>query len=62
MNPFKRAFQVIRSVGAAMLGVQSGAQAEQDFTSPSIIPYVIVGIVFVIIFVLSLITIIKLIV
>lgn len=45
-----------------MLGVQSGAQAEQDFTSPSIIPYVIVGIVFVIIFVASLLTIVKLIV
>lgn len=60
MNPFKRALQVVRSVGAAMLGVQSRTRAEEDFTSPSIVPYVIVGIIFVVIFVTTLIIIVNL--
>lgn len=62
MNPLKRALQVIRSVGAAMLGVQSHSRAEDDFTSSSIVPYVIVGIIFVILFVATLVTIVNMVV
>ena len=45
---------VIKSVAASAIGVQSNANRERDFAQTSIIPYVIVGVVFVVIFVLTL--------
>jgi hypothetical protein len=45
---------VIKSVAASAIGVQSNANRERDFAQNSIIPYVVVGVVFVAIFVLTL--------
>jgi hypothetical protein len=42
-----------------MLGVQGKSQAEQDFGSPSLVPYIIVGIIFVLLFIATLMTIVH---
>lgn len=54
--------RLILSVLAAAIGVQSNRNREQDFQSTSILPYIIGGIVFTVLFVLSLIFIVSLIV
>lgn len=51
MNFIKRLISVFRAVGSALLGVQSRSSADEDFTSTSVWPYVIVGIVCVLILV-----------
>lgn len=40
-------WQVFKSVAASMLGVQSDANYKADFGQPSIVPYVVVGVIFV---------------
>jgi diacylglycerol kinase len=40
-------WQVFKSVAASMLGVQSEANYQSDFEQPSIVPYVVVGVFFV---------------
>lgn len=40
-------WQVFKGVAASMLGVQSHANYESDFEQPSFIPFVVVGILFV---------------
>lgn len=46
--------QVLKSVLAGAFGVQSDANYERDFKQTSPLPYIIVGIVFVVLFVLAL--------
>ncbi|WP_102794252.1 DUF2970 domain-containing protein [Bowmanella denitrificans] len=47
--------QVLKSVVASAFGVQSAKNRQQDFeSSPSVLPYLIVGVMFVAIFVVSL--------
>jgi hypothetical protein len=48
-------WQVIKSVLASAFGVQSDTNYERDFSHNSIVPYVLVGIVFVVLLVLGLI-------
>lgn len=51
--------QVTRSVFAAAIGVQSNKNREEDFSSPTIWPFVIGGIVFTLIFVVGLIVLVN---
>lgn len=52
--------QVISSVVSAAFGVQSTANRERDFKGGSAAPYVIAGIVFTILFILTLVGVVKL--
>ena len=45
---------VIKSVAASAIGVQSSANRERDFEQNSVVPYILVGVVFVVLFVLTL--------
>ncbi|CZF80353.1 MULTISPECIES: DUF2970 domain-containing protein [Grimontia] len=45
---------VVKSVFAAMFGVQSDKNRQRDFQQASMVPYIIVGFVFVAVFVLGL--------
>ncbi len=47
-------WQVFRAVSASMFGVQSAKNYQADFATGSVMPFVIVGIICVVIFVLSL--------
>jgi hypothetical protein len=40
-------WSVFKSVAASMLGVQSDANYKSDFEQPSVVPFIIVGILFV---------------
>ncbi|MFT6989315.1 MAG: hypothetical protein ACJASL_001286 [Paraglaciecola sp.] len=40
-------WQVFKSVAASVLGVQSNANYKDDFEQPSFVPFVIVGVLFV---------------
>ncbi|WP_255409454.1 DUF2970 domain-containing protein [Glaciecola sp. 33A] len=51
----KKWFRLVKSVSASMLGVQSQKSYEEDFTEQSAVPFVVTGIVLVIVFVVSLI-------
>lgn len=60
-TPKKPSFwQVIKAVSASMLGVQSQKNYQNDFSSHSAIPYLIVGVVFVGIFILGLLLLVNL--
>jgi hypothetical protein len=48
-------WQIIKSVAASAIGVQSQANYEQDSKSNSFVPYLIVGVIFVLLFIASLI-------
>lgn len=48
-------WRVFKSVCAAMVGVQSEHNRQQDFSQSSALPYLIVGVIFVVFFVLGLI-------
>lgn len=50
----KKWMKVIKSVAASMLGVQSQKNYEEDFSEQSALPFIITGIVLVVIFVISL--------
>ena len=54
------AWQIVKSVLAGAFGVQSGANYALDFKQASPLPYILVGIAFVVLFVLSLIGIVSL--
>ncbi|WP_133468291.1 DUF2970 domain-containing protein [Paraglaciecola marina] len=41
-------WQVFKGVAASMLGVQSHANYKSDFEQPSFIPFVVVGVLFVV--------------
>jgi hypothetical protein len=51
--------QVIRAVGASMLGVQSNKNYQDDFATQSVVPYLVVGVIFVIILILSLVALVN---
>ncbi|MFT5674991.1 MAG: hypothetical protein ACI808_000920 [Paraglaciecola sp.] len=53
---------VIKSVAASAIGVQSSANRERDFEQNSVIPYVLVGVVFVVLFVLTLVFVVSLVI
>ena len=46
--------QVIKAVLGAMVGVQSERQRQQDFAASSPLPYIVVGIIFALLFVATL--------
>ena len=51
---------VIKSVAASMFGVQSEQKRQDDFSShQSVLPFLIVGVVFVVLFVISLVLLVK---
>lgn len=52
-------WQVILSVLSAVIGIQNSRNQERDFTQGRILPYIIVGVVFTFLFVISLIGIVK---
>lgn len=45
---------IIKSVAASAFGVQSAKNRERDFQQQSIVPYIVVGVVFVLLFILGL--------
>ncbi|MDP5144307.1 DUF2970 domain-containing protein [Rheinheimera baltica] len=51
--------QIIKAVFGAMIGVQSEQQRQQDFSASSPLPYILVGVMFAIIFVVVLILIVS---
>jgi hypothetical protein len=51
--------KVVKSVLSAMLGVRNAKDAEEDFAQQKIWPFVVVGIVFVVLFVLTLVVVVK---
>jgi hypothetical protein len=53
-------WKVFKSVAASVFGVQSGANYKNDFEQPSFVPFVIVGILFVIGLISMLVLIVKL--
>jgi hypothetical protein len=59
-GPQPSIFQVIGSVISAAFGVQSAANRERDFTRGSAKPYILVGILFTVIFILTLLGVIRL--
>ena len=46
-------WQVIKSVAASAFGVQSSKNREHDFQQKSPLPYIVVGVVFVILFIMT---------
>lgn len=46
--------QVIKAVFGAMIGVQSEQQRQQDFSASGPLPYIVVGILFTLLFVATL--------
>lgn len=52
-------WQTVKSVAAAVFGVQSEQNYQRDFKQNSFVPFLLVGIVFVAIFVLTLVTIVN---
>lgn len=52
--------QVVSSVVSAAFGVQSTANRERDFTGGSAAPYIIAGIVFTVLFIVTIIGVVKL--
>ncbi|MFD2177000.1 DUF2970 domain-containing protein [Veronia pacifica] len=54
-------WDIVKSVLAALLGVQSDKNRERDFSQSSMWPYIIIGFIAVALFVVGLITIVSLI-
>jgi hypothetical protein len=60
MEPKKASlWQVVKSVFASMIGVQSESNRQADFEQTSFVPYVVVGIIFVVLLVVSLATFVR---
>lgn len=55
-------FRLVQSVSASMLGVQSQKNYEQDFTEKSVVPFIVTGVVLVILFILSLVLLVNILV
>ena len=53
-------WQVIKSVAASAFGVQSQKNYQQDFQQTSFLPFLIVGITFVVLFVMGLVGVVNL--
>lgn len=51
--------QIIKAVCGAFIGVQSEQQRQQDFNTQSPIPYIVVGIVMTVLFVVALLLIVS---
>lgn len=51
--------KVVQSVLASAFGIQSQEKYQQDFSQTTIAPYIIVGIIFVVLLVLGLVTLVK---
>lgn len=51
---------VVKSVAASAFGVQSAANREKDFQQQSVVPYIVVGVVFVLLFILTLVFVVSL--
>jgi hypothetical protein len=51
--------QVFKAVAGALIGVQSEQQRQQDFNSSSPIPYIVVGIIVTVLFVVTLLLIVS---
>ena len=61
MNQHKPSiFDVILSVISAALGVQTTDKRERDFQGGSALPYIIGGVIFTVIFILSIIAVVRL--
>ncbi|WP_368501264.1 MULTISPECIES: DUF2970 domain-containing protein [Alteromonadaceae] len=52
-------WQIIKSVAASAIGVQSQANYEQDAKANSFVPYLIVGVIFVLCFIATLVVWVK---
>ncbi|QHJ11687.1 hypothetical protein FX988_01922 [Paraglaciecola mesophila] len=52
-------WDVFKSVAASVFGVQSSANRERDFQQQSFVPYLVVGVVFVVALVMSLVLIVS---
>jgi hypothetical protein len=50
---------IILSVVASAFGVQSAKNRERDFQQNSVVPYIVVGVVFVLLFILLLVSIVR---
>jgi hypothetical protein len=55
-------FDVFKSVAASVFGVQSGKNRERDFQQRSIVPYIVVGVIFVLLLILGLVGLVSIIV
>ncbi|MFT4994210.1 MAG: diacylglycerol kinase [Paraglaciecola sp.] len=51
---------VVKSVAASVFGVQSAANREKDFQHGSVVPYIVVGVIFVLGLILTLVFIVSL--
>lgn len=61
-NPKSGLWDVFKSVAASVFGVQSSANRERDFQQKSFVPYVVVGVIFVIALVISLVLLVSIVV
>lgn len=52
-SSIKKIWRVVKSVAASAIGVQSNENREHDFQQKSPLPYIVVGVVFVILFITS---------
>ncbi|KXI29194.1 DUF2970 domain-containing protein [Paraglaciecola hydrolytica] len=55
-------FDVFKSVAASMFGVQSAKNRERDFQQSSIVPYIVVGVIFVLLLIIGLVAVVSIIV
>jgi|TARA_R110002012_G_scaffold319351_1_gene539493 diacylglycerol kinase len=55
-------WDVFKSVAASVFGVQSSANRERDFQQKSFVPYVVVGVIFVVALVISLVLVVSVVV
>lgn len=53
-------FQVVGSVVAAAFGVQTSANRERDFKGGSATPYLVAGVVFTVLFIVGILSVVKL--
>ncbi len=51
--------RVVKSVAASVFGVQSHKNYQEDFAQTSVVPYVVVGVVFVVLLVVSLVLLVR---
>jgi hypothetical protein len=52
-SSINKLWRVVKSVAASAIGVQSNKNREHDFQQKSPLPYIVVGVVFVILFIVS---------
>lgn len=60
-NPGKPGFfSIVRSTLAAAIGVQSSKNRERDFSQGSPLPFIVAGIIFTVLFILTVVTVVHL--